>query len=503
MSQASSVPEIRVRACNSQPVEPNGQYVLYWMTAQRRLRDNFALDRAIEWCQRLNRPLVVFEALRIGYRWASDRLHTFVLQGMREHADYCKALGVSYYPYVEPEADAASGLLKAFASQACAVVSDDFPCFFLPALIAAAGKEIPVRFEVVDSAGLYPMHATSTVFQRAFDFRRMLQRELKDHLMHFPSDNPLESERLPRCDFDFEPLRKRWPNPSSQQLSNIGQYVADLPVDHSVGPALATGGETSASQAMRRFLDARLSLYAEHRSEPETEAASGLSPYLHFGHLGVHRVFQALAEKLEWTPSSLASSKSGAREGWWGMNANGESFLDELITWRELGYNFCSKRRDYDRFDSLPEWAKSSLIKHEKDKREKSYTLPELESASTYDALWNAAQTQLVREGRMHNYLRMLWGKKILEWSPTPRDALHAMIELNNKYAVDGRNPNSYSGIMWVLGRYDRPWGPERPIYGVIRYMSSDNTAKKFRVKGYIARYSAPDRNDLFAGQDE
>ena len=150
----------------------------------------------------------------------------------------------------------------------------------------------------------------------------------------------------------------------------------------------------------------------------------------------------------------------------------------------------CALRSDFDQFESLPEWSRKTLEDHTSDPRDHLYELGQFESASTHDPLWNAAQWQLVTTGKMHNYLRMLWGKKILEWSPTPRDALDVMLELNNKYALDGRNPNSYSGIFWVLGRYDRAWGPERPIFGKIRFMSSANTARKLKVKGYIQQFT-------------
>jgi deoxyribodipyrimidine photo-lyase len=172
--------------------------------------------------------------------------------------------------------------------------------------------------------------------------------------------------------------------------------------------------------------------------------------------------------------------------------------LDELVTWRELGFNMCWQRPDYDQYESLPAWAQQTLEEHSSDLRPVVYTLDQLQSATTHDALWNAAQTQLVTEGRMHNYLRMLWGKKILEWSATPRDALASMIELNNRFAVDGRNPNSYSGIFWVLGRYDRAWGPERPIFGKIRYMTSENTARKLKLSNYLRSYSPKDPGRLF-----
>jgi len=179
------------------------------------------------------------------------------------------------------------------------------------------------------------------------------------------------------------------------------------------------------------------------------------------------------------------------------VSASAEEFLDEFITWRELGYNMAWQRPDYADFNSLPDWARQTLEEHEDDPRDHVYTLAEFERGATHDPLWNAAQTQLIREGRIHNYLRMLWGKKILQWTGSPREALAVMIELNNKYALDGRNPNSYSGIFWVLGRYDRPWFPERPVFGTVRYMTSENTARKVRVKEYLKRYSTED--SLFA----
>jgi deoxyribodipyrimidine photo-lyase len=180
------------------------------------------------------------------------------------------------------------------------------------------------------------------------------------------------------------------------------------------------------------------------------------------------------------------------------MSPQAEAFLDEAVTWRELGYNFASHRSDApDDFETLPRWAISTLAKHEKDPRPVVYTTEELDAANTLDPLWNAAMTQMKREGWMHGYLRMLWGKKILEWSPTPRAALASMEHLMNRYSVDGRDPNSYSGFFWVLGRYDRPWGPERKIFGSVRYMSSTNTGKKMPVKKYIEAYQSPLRSDL------
>jgi deoxyribodipyrimidine photo-lyase len=258
--------------------------------------------------------------------------------------------------------------------------------------------------------------------------------------------------------------------------------LSKLPIDHSVAPVTLPAPRN----VLARFIGEKLAKY-RLRDEPEEDVTSGLSPYLHFGHISAHEVFLAVAEREKWKHSGPRAD--GKREGWWGMSPEAEAFLDQLVTWRELGLNMCARREDYDRFESLPDWALRTLEKHERDPREHTYTLEELAAARTHDPLWNASQTQLVREGRIHNYLRMLWGKKILEWTATPREALAVMVELNNRYALDGRDPNSYAGILWCLGRYDRPWGPERPVFGTVRYMSSENTARKHRVKAYVARY--------------
>jgi len=470
-------------------VRADGRYVLYWMIASRRLAYNFALDRALACARALRKPLVILEALRCGYPWASDRLHRFVLDGMQHNAQACRSRGVFYYPYVEPAAGAGSGLLVALAAGACLVITDEYPCFFLPHMVAAAARRLSVRLEAVDSNGLLPLRAAPQAFPTAYAFRRFLQKTLPAHLAEFPSADPLAKYDLPQVDIPKN-IASRWPRASAAQLSGASAALAALPIDHTVAPAAMGGGHAQARLQLERFLRSKLSLYGEQRNEPDAEAASGLSPYLHFGHISVHEVLAGLARHEKWKREKLALRVSGAREGWWNMNANAEAFLDELVTWRELGYNFCAQREDYGRFESLPDWAQQTLKKHARDERPHVYSLAQLESAATHDVLWNAAQTQLAREGRMHNYLRMLWGKKILEWSRTPREALAALIHLNNKYSLDGRDPNSYSGIFWCLGRFDRPWGPERPIFGTIRYMSSQNTARKLSVANYLRKYS-------------
>ncbi len=488
----SPVPANRIEVVNEAPISLGGDYVLYWMIAARRMTWNFALERAAGWAEELGKPLLVLEALRAGHRWASVRFHRFVLEGMADNAATCVRRRVTYYPYLEPEPGAGHGLLAALAERAAVVITDDYPCFFLPRMVAAAGTQLNRRLERVDSNGLLPLRAADTVFPSAYAFRRFLHKNLAPHLAELPRAQPLR-RRLPGPAAVPEAITRRWPPLDPGFLSGDG--LASLPIDHAVGAVETHGGTAAATRALSRFIARRLDEYGERRNEPDEDWASGLSPYLHWGHISVHQVFSAVAERDQWTPECLAAKATGKRSGWWGMTPEAESFLDECITWRELGFNFTSKRHDYDRYSSLPEWAQKTLAKHARDPRAHSYALADFEAARTHDPLWNAAQRQLLREGRIHNYLRMLWGKKILEWTASPEEALTVMIELNNKYALDGRDPNSYTGIFWVLGRYDRPWGPERPIFGHVRYMTSENTARKMSVKGYLARYASAEED--------
>jgi deoxyribodipyrimidine photo-lyase len=460
------------------------------MVAFRRPRWNFALQHAAKRAHELGKPLVILEALRIGYPWASDRLHRFGLQGMRANHAGLRDKNVVYFPYVEPAHGAGRGLLSALAEEACLVVSDDYPSFFIPRMQEAAASKIRAPLELVDSNGLLPLRATDKVFSRAFDFRRFLQSALSEHLEELPAEDPVAG--LPAIPGGFEldfhaRVATNWTGVTDPMLAE--KTLASLPIDHSVSPVEFEGGFIAGEQRLFDFLDGALSRYAEDRNHPDDAATSGLSPWLHFGHVSAHQVFDELAKNEGWSIDRLAEKANGAREGWWGMSNNAEAFLDELVTWREIGFNMSAHNPDYDQYESLPAWARQSLERHEADPRKHLYSLEQLEHAETHDAVWNAAQTELTQTGRLQNYLRMLWGKRILEWTPNAREALRTMIELNNKYAVDGRDPNSYSGIFWVLGRYDRAWGPERPIFGKIRYMSSTNTMRKLRMSDYMARF--------------
>ncbi len=466
-------------------VRPDGQYILYWMIAARRTRFNFSLDRAAAWSRELGRPLVVLEPLRVDYPYASDRLHRFVIDGMAANQAAFVGSEVLYYPYVEPEAGCGKGLVDRLSRDACVVVTDDYPCFFLPEVVAAAGRQLDVLLEAVDGNGLLPLAAVPQAYPAAVHLRRFMQGSLRKHLGDTPAVKPLEGGlpvRLAELPTD---VLQRWPIASAALLGGDTNALARLPIDHTVRVVRTRGGSEAGSKALEAFVSERIHTYHEHQSHPDDRGTSRLSPYLHFGHVASHQIFDAVMRREKWNLGRLAARPTGARAGWWGVGPGAEAYLDQLVVWRELGFNTCAKRpADYDRFDGLPDWARRTLLEHAADPRPVVYDRATFEEARTHDPLWNAAQDEMRRDGWMHNYMRMLWGKKILEWSETPQDALDTMTALMNRWSLDGRDPNSYAGYMWTLGRYDRPW-PERPIYGSVRSMSSDNTQRKVRVKQY------------------
>ena len=482
-------PVERITPLNQAPIHPEAAFVLYWMIAFRRAQWNFSLQRAVDWACELGKPLMILEAVSCDYPWASERLHSFILEGMQDNGCDFESAPALYFPFVEESRGQGKGLVRELAAMACIVITDDCPSFFLPQMVRSVGKNLPTRMEAIDSNGLLPMAIADRVFQTAYSFRRYLQQQLPRFLDQFPKENPLSGVCLPGLREIPKEIAMKWPM-ADTLITALPDLLRSLPIDHTVKPVAARGGSRAARKRVADFLHTSLHRYHIDRNHPDENATSKLSPYLHFGHISVHEIFSELRRVERWSLEKLSAGASGKREGWWGMSPGGEAFLDQLVTWRELGFNICSKRDDYDRFDSLPGWAIETLCAHESDSRRYLYAPEDFESAKTHDPLWNAAQRQLLSEGRIHNYLRMLWGKKILEWTSSPRAALEIMVELNNKYALDGRDPNSYTGIFWVLGRYDRPFGPQRAIFGTIRYMSSRSAVKKIRLTGYMRSFA-------------
>ena len=479
----------RLTTANDHPLRPDGDYVLYWMIAQRRLSHNFALDHAIDRAIELDKPLIIFEPLRVRYQWANDRIHRFIIEGMRDNALAAKDLGVTYYPYVEPEPGKGSPLLHKLAAKACTVVTDEYPCFFLPTMIDAVKDRIPAKLELVDSNGILPLRSGEKTYTVAHSYRRYMQKNVLEALEQTPNPKPLPCPALPSPAPVPKSILKHWPAANLNKLLDK-DGIADIPIDHDVLPSpVCPGGSVEARRRLDEFIDDKLDRYGTDRNHPDEHATTGLSPHLHFGHISPHEIVQRIFEHEEWTPDQ-ASKPNGKNHDFWNVSEPAEGFLDQVLTWREIGFNWAFMNPDtYDTLESLPNWAQKSLAATEDDERPYIYTLEEFENAETHDELWNAAQTEIVRTGMMHNYMRMLWGKKIFQWTKSPQEALDIMIHLNNKYGLDGRDPNSYCGILWVLGRTDRAWGPKRPVFGSIRYMTSDSARKKLRLTKYLEKF--------------
>lgn len=475
---------MRNRCLNDRPLRADADFVLYWMTGARRTRWNLALERAVAWAAELRRPLVVLEALRVDYPHAAARHHQWVMDGMRDNAARFAPSPVTYLHYVERAPGEGRGLVEALAARACGVVTDDTPTFFLPRMLAAVAPRLAARVEAVDGYGILPLRAAPRDYPAAVHFRRFMQKNVAAHLEVCPAADPLaDAMTLPRlATTALDDLRARW-------TFDLPEVTA-LAIDQRVGPVVARGGESAAQALWQGFLSDKLARYPDDRNHPDRGGQSGLSPALHWGHISAHQIFWELLGAEGWSPARMSTAATGKREGFWNASAAAEAFLDQLITWRELGANFCVHRPDdAARLEGLPMWAQDTLARHAGDARAYTYNVSTLEASRTHDPLWNAAQRQLVREGIIHNYLRMLWGKKILEWSASPEEALRHMLVLNDRWALDGRDPNSYAGIGWVLGRYDHPWPPDKPVIGTMRPMSSDSARRKLDLAQYQRAY--------------
>ena len=479
------VPSERIECLSARPINPEGAYVLVWMVCARRASWSWMLQYARERAEELGLPLLVLEALRAAYPWASPRFHQFVIDGMRDNQAAMEAAGVAYYPYVEVEPGEGRGLLESLARDAAWVVTDYKPGFFQDRMQQAFAARSPCRVDRIDDNGLLPLEASGRAWPTAHGLRRHLQRVLPDHLSTVPDPDPFAGSSLPRLTSLPQAATSRWPMLTDARAAASIARLSGPDVVEGV-----SGGSVAASGQWTQFLRGGLRRYDTDRNLTSSEGTSRLSAALHFGHISSAQLVHDLLDAEGWTPSSLAENVRGSRTGWWGVSPAAEGFLDQVITWRELGHIFCHHVPDYDRWETLPAWAINTLEVHADDPRPEVYTMEELDQAATADPVWNAAQNQLREEGRIHNYLRMLWGKKVLQWSPHPREALATLIELNNRYALDGRDPNSYSGIFWCFGRFDRAWGPERPIFGKVRYMTSENTRRKFKLNPYLARWS-------------
>ncbi len=450
--------EGRIRSLNDAPLNPKAKYVLYWTQINRRVEANHALAHAIHLGNQLKLPVLVYEGLTCTYREANDRIHTFVLENVPETAAALERLGIGYVFYLRARRTDPNDALYRLAEDAAAVVTDDFPVFIVREHLERVPGKLKIPLLAVDSSTVVPMNHFEKREWAAYTIRPKVHKVLRRYLA--PWTMPTVNHRYegPKPAFHTE-----------VRPEAIAGLVAGCEINHGIAPSTAFRG--GAEQARRRlgwFLERNLKRYAEERNQPAAHATSNLSPYLHFGMISPLEV-------------ALAVERYGLEHG-----MGTEEYLEEMIVRRELAFNFARYAGpQVECLSSLPDWARATLRKHAADVRDPVYKREQFELAQTHDDIWNAAQTEMRWRGKIHGYYRMYWGKKIIEWSPTCQDALETMIYLHDRYAVDGRNPNTYTGILWCFGLHDRPW-TERPIFGQIRYMSYDGMKRKTDWTSYL-----------------
>jgi len=460
----------RVRTLRGGEPLPEAAYVLYWMQMYQRGAENAALDAAVRRANELGLPLLVYQGLNPDYPEANDRIHTFILQSARDVARDLAERGITYRFHLRRRADGAPPPVAAeLARRAARVIVDDFPAFILPRMTQALlyrTSDSGVAVEAVDANGLLPMSVIPDRQYAAYTIRPRMHRRIPEFLVPDPAPR-LENAKaplLPVPETLFEDI-------AETDDDGLAGLVAECDVDHSVPPSLRhRGGRHAALNRLARFIDERLDDYAEHRSDPGRDATSGLSPYLHFGCLSVSEVVREVL-RAEAEDESV------------------DDFLEELVIRRELAYNFCrtTSVTEHETLAGLPDWAKQTLAEHADDRRDPRYPLERLERGETHDEIWNAAQRELVATGTFHGYLRMLWGKNVIRWTPSYQEAQAFMVRMHHRYALDGRNPNTYANILWCFGLHDRAF-KEGPILGKLRPLKSSSTRRKFDVEPYIER---------------
>ncbi|MGA7683634.1 MAG: deoxyribodipyrimidine photo-lyase [Terriglobales bacterium] len=447
-------PRVRVRRKGAP--DSDGTCVVYWMQRSQRGVDNPALDVAVQAANALGKPMVAFFAPVPFYPNANLRAYRFLVDGIPDIAAALEKRNIGFVLRGYPD----HSLLK-FCEEVkpALVVGDENPMREPERWRQIAAQKLRIPLWTVDSDVIVPSQLIDKEQYAAFHIRKKLEAQL-DRFLVKPA-NPL--------------AKVAWKKPAKlQALVPDFDATEGWQLDRSVAPSNDfKGGTKEAMRLLAEFVDRKLKRYAGDRNHPELDGTSRLSPYLHFGHISPLTV-------------ALAVQKSTAPK------ADKESFLNELLVWRELAINFVTYNPNYDNFESGENWAHRTLAEHALDPRPYLYSEKQFENAETHDPLWNAAQMQMVNTGWMHNYMRMYWGKKILEWSRTPAEAYRIAVTLNDKYELDGRDPNGYAGVAWsIVGKFDRPWF-KRPVFGLIRYMSGESTGKKFDSRRYIEQQAQP-----------
>jgi deoxyribodipyrimidine photo-lyase len=448
MRKKEVIQKERIKALNKRGIK-KGKYVLYWMQASQRAKYNHALEFAVLKANELRQPLVAFFGITDKFPEANERHYTFMLEGLKEVKHALEKRGIRMVIlHKSPE----TGVLQ-LAKEASLAVVDRGYLKIQKAWRDDASKQMDCLLIQVESDVIVPVEEASPKEEyAAATIRSKIKRKLGDFLVPLREHEPISGSLSLDLDcFDIDDVEKA---------------ISRLRIDRSVKKVDSFhGGTKEAKDHLETFLESKLDRFPELRNDPTLDYLSQMSPYLHFGQISPLHI-------------ALKVSKTGSP----GI----EAFLEELIIRRELSINFVFYGEKYDSLEGIPDWAKKTLRTHQKDRRPYLYSRDEFENARTHDPYWNAAQKEMVVRGKMHGYMRMYWGKKILEWSKTPEEAFKIALYLNNKYELDGRDPNGFTGVSWCFGKHDRPWG-ERPIFGTVRYMNDKGLKRKFDAGRYVS----------------
>jgi photolyase PhrII len=457
----------RVRPAADRPPASAGEFVLYWMHNALRGHENPALDAALVAGDRLGLPVFVYQGLPERYRFASDRHHSFVLQGSRDaHAELAaRSIGSAFHlerrGHREPQ-------LRALAARAALVVTEDLPVDPIVDWVRQLSKTVSAPVWLVDTACVVPMNLVGKAYDRAFAYRDAT-RPLLDKRLTLPWAERPDPPALFIPDLSFEPV--------NLATADLDELIAACDIDHAVSPVPHTLGGSQAGYARWEAFKGRgLRRYAYDRNDALRDGASRMSAYLHYGMVSPFRVAREAA----------AVGGEGA-----------EKFLDEMLVWRELAYSFCRYRPDHESLSAVPRWAVETLRQHESDPRPDLFDWETLARGRTGDPLWDAAQQSLLVNGELHNNVRMTWGKALVNWTPTAADALRLLIDLNHRYALDGRDPASYGGLLWCLGQFDRPHKPPQPVFGTVRTRPTEDHAARLDPERYMAKVTRPWRDPM------
>jgi deoxyribodipyrimidine photo-lyase len=439
--------EERMKKLNNSNIR-DGDFVLYWMQATQRAEYNQALEYSILKANKLNRPVLVFFGITNSYPDANERHYYFMLEGLKEVQSALEEKGIKMViKRISPEI----GAVK-LAKSASLVVVDQGYTKTERQWTKYVAEKIKCALIQIESNVIVPAKSASPKEEySAATFRPKIKKIISQYLV------PIENNILKNDSFQLDS--------SSFDVGNVKKAISTLEIDRTVKKANNFyGGTTEAKKRLKHFIENKLDNYIEDKNDPTKQCVSNMSPYLHFGQISP--IYIAL---------KILESDS----------PNIDSFLEELIIRRELAINFVFYNKHYDSFDGLHEWQKKTLNEHKNDQRDYIYTINELENAETHDPYWNAAQKEMITKGKMHGYMRMYWGKKIIEWTETPEQAYKIALYLNNKYELDGRDPNGFTGVAWCFGKHDRPW-KERAIFGKIRYMNANGLRRKFDADAYV-----------------